>query len=130
MPLKPIKIKQRIFADGITADKAVVVAKRAQKRWPEMEPLILKYPESACRYAIFVIKERWPEAEPVILQNNTFANLYAFHVVKGRWPELEQKYSNHPNSADHKEYLKGLQRLLKFRLHNLKKEKRRLELNL
>ena len=47
MPLKPIKTKQRIFADEITAQKAVDIARKLKTRWPKMEPLILKHPETA-----------------------------------------------------------------------------------
>lgn len=113
MPLKPIKFKQRIFADGIDAEKAVNVAKKIKTRWPKMEPLILKNPETAYKYALFVIGDRWPEAEPVILQNNTFANIYAYYVIKDRWPELEQKYKKTPKSVFYKDYIELMNHLKK-----------------
>lgn len=113
MPLKPIKTKQRIFADGIDAEKAVKVAMKLKTRWPKMEPLILKHPETAYKYAMYVIKGRWSEAEPVILQNNTFANYYAFHVINDRWPELEQKYKKHPGSDNYKTYVRLMYQLKK-----------------
>ena len=113
MPLKPIKFKQRIFANGIDAEKAVYVAKMIKKRWPEMEPLIIKHPETAYQYALFVIRGRWPEAEPVILQNNTFANYYAYYVIRDRWPELEQKYKTHSKSVFYKDYIELMNHLEK-----------------
>lgn len=113
MSLKPINFKQRLLADGIDAEKAVVVAKKIKTRWPKMEPLILKNPETAYKYALFVIGDRWPEAEPVILQNNIFANVYAYYVIGDRWPELEQKYKKTPNSVYYKDYIDYMKHLKK-----------------
>jgi len=104
MPLKPIKTKQRIFADGVDAKKAIKVAMKLKTRWPEMEPLILKHPETAFEYAMFVIKDRWPEAEQVILKDYSFANYYAYYILKHRWPELEQMYKERPNEVSYKNY--------------------------
>lgn len=105
MPLKPIKFKERIKADGITAGKAVKIAKITKTRWPKMEPLILQHPQTAYEYAMMVIKKRWPEAEPVILKNYTFANFYAKYIIKDRWPELEEMYKKHPNPASYMLYV-------------------------
>ena len=90
MPLKPIKTKQRILADGMTAEKAVNVAKMIKTRWPEAEPIILKDPYSAYEYAKEIIKGRWPEAEPTISKNSLAAYYYARDVIKGRWPQGEK----------------------------------------
>ena len=114
MPLKPIKTKQRIFADEITAQKAVDIARKLKTRWPKMEPLILKHPETAYKYAIFVINDRWPEAEPVILQDYTIANYYAYNILRNRWPELEQRYKEHPNAASYKTYVNLINQLKKL----------------
>ena len=114
MPLKPIKLKQRIFADEITAQKAVDIARKLKTRWPKMEPLILKHPETAYKYAIFVINDRWPEAEPVILQDYTIANYYAYNILRNRWPELEQRYKEHPNAASYKTYVNLINQLKKL----------------
>ena len=105
MPLKPIKLKQLIFADEITAQKAVDIARKLKTRWPKMEPLILKHPETAYKYATYVILDRWPEAEPIILQDYNFANYYAYYTLRDRWPELEQRYKEHPNAASYKTYV-------------------------
>jgi hypothetical protein len=42
-------------------------------------------------YAQDVIKGRWPEAEPLIIRYTPSAIAYARNVLKNRWPELEEK---------------------------------------
>ena len=58
-------------------------------RWPDVESIIMKDPESAYLYARFIIWGRWPEAEPYIMKNPRSACLYACSIIKGRWPEVE-----------------------------------------
>jgi hypothetical protein len=79
---------------------AVRYAKEVIKgRWPEAEPTILQDPPSSYYYALNVIKGRWPEAEPGILQKPVDAYLYALNVIKGRWPEAEPTILLDPFSA-------------------------------
>jgi hypothetical protein len=58
-------------------------------RWPEAEHLFKNDPYYASLYAKNIIKGRWPEAEPYILEDVSLALEYAKNVIKGRWPEAE-----------------------------------------
>lgn len=59
------------------------------RRWFEVEHIIMKNPHAAYRYAKELLRTRWVEAEPYILKDASCACLYAQHVIKGRWPEAE-----------------------------------------
>lgn len=59
-------------------------------RYPEAEKTFIKDPDTAVKYAQFIIKGRWPEAEPTIMSNPEASRLYQLNVVKGSWPEYEQ----------------------------------------
>jgi len=76
MPLKPIKFNDRIKAKEMTPYRAVSIAQRMKSRWPKMEHIILKEPQSAFHYAMWVIKDRWPEAEDVIKKDDSLWRLY------------------------------------------------------
>lgn len=56
---------------------------------PELQKVILKNPQVACRYAIDILKTRWPEAEPVLIENSEAAIDYAENIIKGRWKQAE-----------------------------------------
>ena len=73
----------------MTAREAYVKAKKAQKRLPELEPIIVKDGFYAYSYAKYVIKGRWFEAEPTIMQDAHSAYCYSKDVIKGRWLEVE-----------------------------------------
>ena len=68
-------------------------------RWPEAEPVIMKYPYQAYWYARDVIKGRWPDAESVIMTSPEWVYWYASHVIKGRWPEAESGIMKDPYQA-------------------------------
>jgi len=74
----------------MTAEDAYLKAKKAQKRMPELEPIILTQVGYSCMYASDVIKGRWPEAEPIIIERADYACEYAQNVIQGRWPEAEE----------------------------------------
>ena len=61
----------------------------AQKRLPELEPMIVCDIYWSYLYARDVIKGRWSEAEPNIMQDSCYAYCYAKNVVGGRWLEAE-----------------------------------------
>lgn len=65
-------------------------ATEAQKRLPELEPIIVCNAYWACKYALNVIKGRWSEAEPAIVKCQNNAYCYARDVIKERWPEAEE----------------------------------------
>jgi len=73
----------------MTPYEAYQIATNAQKRMPELEPIILQDTASSYCYAKDVIKGRWSEAEPAIMQDACFAAVYARDVIQGRWPEAE-----------------------------------------
>ena len=73
----------------MTAREAYEKAKKAQKRFPELEPDIIQDAEWAYRYALHIIKGRWLESEPTIMKNAHWAYCYARDMIKGRWPEAE-----------------------------------------
>lgn len=54
-----------------------------QDGWPEMEPLILKYPKTAAKYAVSIKKGRWKEAEAGIMKNPAAAVDYVANLLKG-----------------------------------------------
>ena len=78
-------------------------------RWPEAEPIIMKEPKYALKYAILVINKgieypsrwqekfperigkniRWLEAEPYIIVVPQTAYEYAYYIIEDRWPEAE-----------------------------------------
>jgi len=62
----------------------------AQKRMPELEPVILTDAGFSLLYARDVIHDRWPEAEPIIVEEAKLAYFYARDVIQGRWPEAEE----------------------------------------
>jgi hypothetical protein len=56
-------------------------------RWPEAEPVIMRDPCEAMRYARDVIKGRWLEAEPVIRQSE-WEKIYRWHFdMRGKLKE-------------------------------------------
>lgn len=75
--------------------------KNAGGRFPEAEANIARHPESAARYACFILQKRWPQAEEVIKTMPGAACDYARTILKaqhendprfpgGRWLEAEQ----------------------------------------
>jgi hypothetical protein len=68
-------------------------------RWPEAEPVFMKDPFLAIRYARDVIQGRWPEAEPYIAQEPKIALYYARDIIKGRFPEAEPIIAKKPSLA-------------------------------
>jgi hypothetical protein len=77
----------------ITPNTTLLVsyAKAVRQRVPAFEPHILAEDTGyMISYAEYVIKGRWPEAEPLIMKYAQDAVDYAIRVIKGRWPEAEQ----------------------------------------
>ena len=66
------------------------LAMKNSKLRPKLEPAIMKDPEWAYEYALYVLERPWPEAEPVIMKDPKYAYLYARDVIRRRWPEAEQ----------------------------------------
>ena len=69
---------------------------KKKKRRPDLEPYIMKDPESAYYYAKNILEKRWAEAEPHIMQNPTWAYAYARNILKKRWPEAEPYIQKDP----------------------------------
>ena len=69
------------------------------KRDKELEPIIIKDPESAYLYARFIIRGRWIEAEDIISADSKLAFWYAQLVIKGRWKEAEDIIATDPRWA-------------------------------
>jgi len=90
MPLKPIKIKQRLDRIKMDPKRALKAANNLIKgRWQKAEPYIMKDASAATDYATFVIKGAWKEAEPYIMKDANYAVLYAINVLHHRWLEGE-----------------------------------------
>jgi len=68
-------------------------------RFPEGEKAIASQPNTACNYARYVIKGRFPEGEKAIASQPNTAFEYARYVIKGRWPEGEKAIASQPNTA-------------------------------
>jgi hypothetical protein len=68
------------------AKSAYLTAKRRGKRIPELEPVILKSPDWAEKYAWAVVRGRWKEAEKVIAKDADASIRYALNTLKGRFP--------------------------------------------
>lgn len=64
-------------------------AKQQKKRIPELEPIIMTDPVSACYYAYYVIKNMWPQAESVIMQDPVYMNFYLQNFPKARKPSKD-----------------------------------------
>ena len=81
MPLKPIKTKCRLEKIKDNPERVFWYAFNIlEKRWPEVEPVIIKSPRNAYCYALHVIKGRWPEAEPFIEKNKNAWSYYKQHL--------------------------------------------------
>ncbi len=77
-------------------------------RRPEVEHIILKYPQYAAEYAYSLMKGRWPEAEDIIKQNATASLYYSRTVLKARWLEAEDIIkTNAEAAADYAIYIIG-----------------------
>ena len=85
------EIKNRVLElDNSSLAYAVSSDLLGGKRWLRGEPIIMRCPMTAAKYALFVIKDEWPEAEPSILSHDSAAYYYAKNVLKRRWPEGER----------------------------------------
>lgn len=93
MPLKPLKLKERI--DRLDAFEKWRLLKR---RVPEAEPTIKQDANEAGMYALHRLKHRWPEAEAKIMKGD-MATAYAYQIIKGRWPEAEPYIMKNPSQA-------------------------------
>ena len=95
----------------MNAEKVYNTAKKANKRLPELESIILQDDYNANSnvnnffvcwsyyYALDVIKGRWEEAETIIAQNAYYAYCYARNVIKGRWEEAESAIATNADYA-------------------------------
>jgi len=94
MPLKPIKLKDRLQKIKKHPFDILNFCRDNLNngRWPGAEPFILKNedPFWALAYARDVIQGRWPEAEPRIMKDSFLAYRYAKEVIKGPWQEAER----------------------------------------
>lgn len=113
MPLKPIKLKDRLQKIKKHPFDILNFCRYNLNggRWPGAEPFILKYkdPFWALMYARDIIQGRWPEAEPLIMKDAYVASRYAIEVIKGPWPEAERiikrdaaAWSNYTNKVKNK----------------------------
>lgn len=80
-------------AEAEQAHEAYLTARVRNRRVPELEPVILKCPHFAARYAFHLIKGRWDRAETRIRRNGEAAAWYAAYVIKGRFPEAERIFA-------------------------------------
>lgn len=101
MPLKPVKIKERF--ENLKKDPkgasnyAINVMKR---RWPEAEPIIMKDPKNAIRYAFLLMRgNRWPELEKLIIHDPELIMDYAKNHLMNRWVEAEPNLLKDPHTA-------------------------------
>lgn len=106
MPLKPIKIKQRLDKIKMEPKRALRAANNLIKgRWKEAEPFIMKDASAATDYATFVIKGAWKDAEPYIMKDANYAVLYAINVLHDRWLEGEPHIKKNSRAwKDYKNY--------------------------
>ena len=81
------------------AKGAYLSAAKLGKRLPDLEPVVLKSPYWATRYAWAVIEGRWSEAEKVIAKDAVAAAAYAQHVLRGRFPAGEKVIAKHASVA-------------------------------
>lgn len=91
--------------------RALLYAKRSNRRIPELEPIIMTDIYCVSQYAAFVIKGRWKEAEDYIcsdqflMSNSTnFQNIsqvykYTMRFIGDRWPNSEHLYHYYPEYA-------------------------------
>ena len=95
--LTKVQFKQQT---GMNPTQLVTLATKHQKPiQDERIKIAMKDPESAYRYAMYVIGGRWPEGEKVIASDPKSANRYAMHVIGGRWPEGEKAIASNPEYA-------------------------------
>ena len=84
------KLEPIIMQDSLSAYWSYHYACNVIKgRWPEAEPNIMQNAQYAYWYARYIMQERWLEAELVIAQDAEYAYLYTLHIIKGRWLEAE-----------------------------------------
>ena len=85
--------KQILFK---SPEYAYLYSLRADKRWPEAEPYIIREGIWAFWYAMDILEDRWLEAEARILdfclrnEEPYMLIQYASKCVRGRWPEGEE----------------------------------------
>ena len=80
-PLRLPKYLEDIIAQY--ANPAVFYAAEVlERRWPEVEPLMLQDPEDAVQYATFVIGGAWYEAEDIISTDASASIEYAYLIGK------------------------------------------------
>ena len=84
-----------------TPEEAMVYLINVRKgmRWPEAEPIFIKDPMQAARYAVHALGQRWKKAEDVIKTTPGSATYYAKWVIKRRWPEAEATIMTDPSAA-------------------------------
>jgi len=70
-----------------SANLAYKKARRAGKRLPELEHIILTSLFYSYFYAMDVIKDRWIEAEDIIMLDPVGSYLYAVNLIKGKLPD-------------------------------------------
>jgi len=93
----------------MTASEAFHLARKSQKRMPELENIIMQDARYAYYYARDVIEGRWLEAEPVIMHDAYRACLYNRVIIQGRWHEVEPIMMQEPRLAYNyaKDIIKG-----------------------
>jgi hypothetical protein len=80
-PLRLPKYLEDIVAQY--ANPAVFYAAEVlERRWPEVEPMMLQDPEDAVQYATFVINGAWYEAEDIISTDASASIEYAYLIGK------------------------------------------------
>jgi hypothetical protein len=73
----------------MTSREAYQKALTAQKRLPELEPIILQDEHYSYFYVDAIIKGRWEEGEEIIATTAYIAYCYATSIIKGRWEKGE-----------------------------------------
>lgn len=104
MPLKPLKVQQRLSKVKKDPLLAVNVCVRSfKKRWPEMEDSISENPKAASYYAYHIIKNRWTKAEPVIL-DSPYYSMYVIFMEDLRIERLRNKILKYSYASETSQY--------------------------
>ena len=71
----------------------------------QLEDIVALYPNPAVFYAAEVLERRWPEVEPMMLKTADDALQYATFVINGFWHEGEDIISTDPQASIEYAYL-------------------------
>lgn len=77
-----------------------------ERRWPEVEPMMLRTAEDAIQYATFVTNGFWHEAEDIISTDANASIQYAY-LIKGRFEKGEKTIINSEYLSQYIEFLRS-----------------------